>query len=97
MCNGYTKQQMCLMNRIRQLWEQHVYWTRFFIISTAADLGDLEPVTNRLLQNPKDFAKAVNADLRHKNSQSVSGTFHSAFADCSRTGKRSEKRGRRKS
>ena len=22
MCNGYTKQQMCLMNRIRQLWEQ---------------------------------------------------------------------------
>ena len=59
MCNGYTKQQMCLMNRIRQLWEQHVYWTRFFIISTAADLGDLEPVTNRLLQNPKDFARLL--------------------------------------
>lgn len=56
MCNGYTQQQICLLNRIRQLWEQHVYWTRFFIISTAADLGDLEPVTNRLLQNPKDFA-----------------------------------------
>ncbi len=47
------------MNRIRQLWEQHVYWTRFFIISTAADLGDLEPVTNRLLQNPKDFAQLL--------------------------------------
>ena len=59
MCNGYTKQQMCLMNRIRQLWQQHVYWTRFFIISTAADLGDLEPVTNRLLQNPKDFARLL--------------------------------------
>ena len=59
MCNGYTKQQMCLMNRIRQLWEQHVYWTRFFIISTAADLGDLEPVTNRLLQNPKDFGRLL--------------------------------------
>ena len=92
MCNGYTKQQMCLMNRIRQLWEQHVYWTRFFIISTAADLGDLEAAPKS-----KGFCKAVNADLRHKNSQSVSETFHSAFADCSRTGKRSEKRGRRKS
>lgn len=36
-----------------------MYWTRFFIISTAADLGDLEPVTQRLLRNPKDFAKLL--------------------------------------
>ena len=43
----------------RQLWEQHVYWTRFFIISTAADLGDLDAVTQRLLRNPKDFAKVL--------------------------------------
>lgn len=59
MRSGYTQQQACLMNQIRQLWEQHVYWTRFFIISTAADLGDLEPVTNRLLRNPKDFAQML--------------------------------------
>ena len=59
MFSGYSRQQICLMNQIRKLWEQHVYWTRFFIISTAADLGDLEPVTNRLLQNPKDFAKML--------------------------------------
>ena len=57
MCNSYTDKQICLMNRIRQLWGQHVYWTRFAIISTAADLGDSDPVTKRLLQNPKDFAK----------------------------------------
>ena len=57
MCNGYTQQQICLMNRLRQLWQQHVYWTRFFIVSTAANLEDLKPVTNRLLQNPKDFAQ----------------------------------------
>lgn len=56
MCNQYTPQEICLMNRIRQLWVQHVYWTSFFIISTAAGLADLEPVTKRLLQNPKDFA-----------------------------------------
>lgn len=59
MCYGYSQQQICLMNQIRQLWIQHVYWTRFFIISTAADLADLAPVTNRLLQNPKDFAKLL--------------------------------------
>lgn len=59
MCNLYTRCQVNLMNLLRTLWEQHVYWTRFFIISTAADLGDLEPVTNRLLQNPSDFAAAL--------------------------------------
>ncbi len=30
MCDGCTPQQISLMNAIRQLWEQHVYWTRFF-------------------------------------------------------------------
>lgn len=59
MCNCYTQKQVCLMNRLRQLWEQHVYWTRFFIISTAANLGDLKFVTNRLLENPKDFEKLL--------------------------------------
>ena len=57
MCNSYTGQQICLMNQLRQLWGQHVYWTRFAIISTAADLDDSDPVTKRLLRNPKDFAK----------------------------------------
>lgn len=55
----YTARQVCLMQRLRQLWEQHVYRTRFFIISTAAGLADLAPVTERLLQNPKDFARAL--------------------------------------
>lgn len=59
MCKGYTQQQICLMNQLRLLWTQHVYWTRFFIISSTADLDDLKPVTNRLLQNPKDFARLL--------------------------------------
>ena len=41
MRNGYTQQQICLMNQLQQLWAQHVYWTRLFIISTAAGLDDL--------------------------------------------------------
>ncbi len=41
------------------LWEQHVYWTRLFIISTVFGLPDAEAVTNRLLQNPKDFAAVL--------------------------------------
>jgi len=55
----YTTKQMTLRNELRKLWEQHVIWTRSFIISTASDLGDLPFVTNRLLQNPSDFAEGL--------------------------------------
>lgn len=75
MCNEYTRQQVRLMNQIRQLWVQHVYWTRFFIISTAADLGDLEPVTNRLLQNPRDFAQLLMLIYGTK----IAGQFQKLF------------------
>lgn len=57
MCNGYTPQQVCMLKRLRLLWSQHVYWTRMFIISTVSVLDDLNEVTNRLLRNPKDFAR----------------------------------------
>ena len=41
-------------------------WTRSFIISVAASLADLDPVTKRLLRNPKanDKAKADSARKR---------------------------------
>lgn len=48
--------QIDIINTFRKLWEQHIMWTRSFIISTAADLADLEIVTARLLRNPTDFA-----------------------------------------
>ncbi|OQB13859.1 MAG: hypothetical protein BWY15_01487 [Firmicutes bacterium ADurb.Bin193] len=48
-----------LINTLRKLWSEHTMWTRSFIISTAADLGDLQYVTQRLLRNPKDFAAVL--------------------------------------
>ncbi|MGI6162227.1 MAG: acetylglutamate kinase [Christensenellales bacterium] len=55
--NGLSCGQLELSNTIRQLWIEHVLWTRFFIVSTAFCLPDLEFVTERLLENPGDFAK----------------------------------------
>lgn len=48
-----------IINFFRELWSEHVMWTRSFIISTAANLGDLQPVTARLFQNPADFAEVL--------------------------------------
>ena len=48
-----------LNNTFRKLWEQHIMWTRSFIISTVDDLGDIDFVTQRLLRNPSDFAAVL--------------------------------------
>ncbi|MCL6613221.1 MAG: acetylglutamate kinase [Firmicutes bacterium] len=40
------------------LWEEHIAWTRMFIISMAEGLADLDLVTGRLLRNPADMAAA---------------------------------------
>ncbi len=53
------KNQISVFNIFRKLWEQHVFWTRSFIISTASELADLDLVTERLLRNPTDFAVAL--------------------------------------
>lgn len=49
-------EQLALLNRMRFLWEQHVYWTRMLIISIAEKLKDQTDVTERLLENPYDIA-----------------------------------------
>ena len=54
-----SKSEQTLSNLMRLLWEQHVYWTRLFLVSTAFGLPDTEFVTNRLLRNPKDFEAAL--------------------------------------
>lgn len=51
--------QVMLSDTIRRLWFEHILWTRFFIISTAEEIGDLELVTQRLLKNPPDFGEAL--------------------------------------
>src|SRR6266496_2299116 len=44
---------------MRKLWEDHVTWTRLFIVSAAADLPDKDATTQRLLQNQTDIGNAV--------------------------------------
>ncbi len=55
-CNCLNCEQLKVSNTNRRLWTEHVLWTRFFIVSTAFCLPDLPFVTQRLLQNPHDFA-----------------------------------------
>lgn len=51
--------QMNLINELRKLWEEHVIWTRLFVVSALAELPDLDITTKRLLRNPSDFANIL--------------------------------------
>src|SRR5947207_1490901 len=44
---------------MRKLWEDHITWTRLFIVSAAADLPDKDATTQRLLQNQVDLGNAI--------------------------------------
>lgn len=46
---------------MRKLWEEHVTWTRLYIVSVAGDLPDKDVTAQRLLQNQADIGNAVKA------------------------------------
>jgi len=46
---------------MRKLWEDHITWTRLFIIGAIGDLPDKTATTNRLLQNQTDIGNAVKS------------------------------------
>jgi hypothetical protein len=48
-----------LHSDMRKLWEDHITWTRLFIISALDDLPDRDATTNRLLQNQTDIGNAI--------------------------------------
>lgn len=56
---SHTSSAVDLGNAMRQLWEEHIVYTRNFIISALADLGDTEKVAERLLRNQDDIGNAV--------------------------------------
>ena len=44
---------------MRQLWEDHITWTRLYIVSAAAGLPDAQSTAQRLLQNQVDIGNAI--------------------------------------
>lgn len=66
---------MQILTTIRRLWIEHVLWTRFFILSTAFSLDDLQAVTERLLQNPDDFARVLKPFYGEQIAMQFKGLF----------------------
>lgn len=56
---SHTASAVALRTGMRQLWEEHIVYTRNFIISALADLGDTDKIAERLLRNQDDIGNAV--------------------------------------
>jgi len=55
----YTPPAVNLRMAMRKLWEDHITYTRNYIISALADLGDTGKVAERLLKNQDDIGDAI--------------------------------------
>lgn len=62
-----TKSQEDLTLKMRELWAEHVIWTRMFIMSVADNTSDKALVTERLLQNYNDMADAMKPYYGNEN------------------------------
>jgi hypothetical protein len=55
----FTRKQVTLREGMRQLWEDHIVWTRLAIISLTMGSPDTDATVGRLLQNQADIGDAV--------------------------------------
>jgi hypothetical protein len=60
--HGVPANAAAFHDAMRKLWEDHVVWTRQFIVSAATESGnlpDIGPTTDRLLANQADIGNAL--------------------------------------
>ena len=57
--SGLSEQRLAFHDEMRRLWEDHIIWTRLFIVSASADLPDTPATTRRLLRNQADIGDAI--------------------------------------
>ena len=54
-----TAAQTTLRTTMRKLWEDHIVWTRMYIVSAEAGSADTDATAQRLLQNQTDIGDAL--------------------------------------
>lgn len=54
-----SQKEFALRQGMRQLWEEHVTWTRLAVISLTTDAPDTKATVGRLLENQTDIGNAI--------------------------------------
>jgi len=70
---GPKSKEAELQAAMRMLWEEHITYTRNYIISALADLLDVDAVAGRLLRNQDDIGNAIKPYYGDPAGQKLSG------------------------
>lgn len=54
-----SRQEAELRMSMRKLWQDHVFWTRMYIVSALANANDTSNIASRLLRNQEDIGNAI--------------------------------------
>ena len=60
---GLTKSAVDLRLAMRQLWDDHMVYTRLFIVSSIAGIEDTGKVAERLLKDQDDLVRLTAAEM----------------------------------
>ncbi|MBL4933797.1 glycosyltransferase [Clostridium paridis] len=69
--NSYSEKGCITQEVQRKLWEEHVQWTRSYIVSALANLDDKEIVLQRLLKNQDDIGNSIKPYYGEKAGNSL--------------------------
>jgi hypothetical protein len=56
---GALQNRVAFNQQMRKLWEDHITWTRLYIVSAAAGLPDQSATADRLFRNQVDIGNAI--------------------------------------
>lgn len=68
-----SKAELDLRLAMRKLWEEHIVYTREYIISALADLEDVGKVAERLLANQDDIGNAIKSYYGNEAGDKLAG------------------------
>lgn len=57
--SGISQQKVALHDGMRKLWEDHITWTRLYIVEAVAGLPGTNETAGRLLKNQEDIGNAI--------------------------------------
>jgi hypothetical protein len=71
-----TASQVAFHDAMRQLWEDHVTWTRLAIVTFADGSGGFSPTAGRLLQNQVDLGNAIKPFYGDRAGERLTALLH---------------------
>jgi type II secretory pathway pseudopilin PulG len=79
--NVQNSQASQLRADMRKLWEDHITWTRMWLVSFAGGLQDQQAITARLMQNQVDIGNAIKPYYGDEAATKLTGLLKEHITD----------------